>query len=167
MGRRVFFSFHYQADSWRVAQVRNSWLTKGTASQFLDAAEWEKVARNGEKEIKRWIDRQLNGTSVTVVLVGAQTAERRYVRYEIEQSLANGKGLLVIYIHGIKDSEGRTTVQGRNPLDDFQVPETSFLKFLFPTCAASSVFKDYYWHDDNGRERLNDWIEEAARLAGR
>lgn len=55
MGRKVFFSFHHQNDSWRVGQVRNSWLTKGESNAFLDAAEWEAVERKGDAAIKRWI----------------------------------------------------------------------------------------------------------------
>jgi hypothetical protein len=168
MGRKVFFSFHHQNDSWRAGQVRNSWLTKGTANKFFDAADWEAVERKGDATIKRWIDRQLKGTSVTVVLIGTSTAERPYVRYEIEQSIAKGNGLLGIYIHGIKDSDQKTSKQGRNPLDDFLVENTNELtNWLWPKYRLSSVFKTYYWFDHNGRENLNSWIEDAASLAGR
>ncbi|WP_415909244.1 TIR domain-containing protein [Oleiharenicola sp. Vm1] len=168
MGRRVFFSFHHQHDSWRVAQVRNSWLTKGETNQFMDAAAWESVKKKGDAAVKRWIDNQLHGTSVTAVLVGTHTAKRRYVRYEIEQSLARGNGLLAIFIHGLKDRRGETSEEGPNPLDAFSVPNgNSFTNWLFPQCAASSVYPAYYWINDNGRENLNDWIEDAARRAGR
>src|SRR5712671_3696252 len=73
MARRVFFSFHHQQDSWRVGQVRNSWLLqKGTTNTFMDAAAWESVQRKGDASIRTWIDRELVGTGVTVVLIGAQ-----------------------------------------------------------------------------------------------
>jgi len=82
MARRVFFSFHYQDDIWRVSQIRNSRVTKDwEANTFLDAASWESVRRKGEPAVKSWIDRQLDGTGVTVVLIGTQTADRRYVQY--------------------------------------------------------------------------------------
>ncbi|HEY1171342.1 MAG TPA: TIR domain-containing protein [Verrucomicrobiae bacterium] len=100
MARRVFFSFHYQNDIWRVSQVRNSWLLHdGETNTFMDSASWESVKKQGVSAIKSWIDRQLKGTGVTVVLVGSQTAERRYVRYEIEESYKKGNGLLVVFIH--------------------------------------------------------------------
>jgi hypothetical protein len=86
MVRKVFFSFHFQAYAWRVGQVRNSWLTRGETTTFLDSADWEKVKRGGDRAIKNWIDGQLKGTSVTVLLIGADTAGREYVNHEITES---------------------------------------------------------------------------------
>lgn len=67
MARRVFFSFHYERDIWRVNQVRHTWVTKGDIEEagYIDAADFEKVERQGEEAVKRWIDNQLKGTSVT------------------------------------------------------------------------------------------------------
>ena len=49
MSRRVFFSFTARKDSWRVGQVRNSWVAqKGSTNSFLDGADWEAVQRKGE-----------------------------------------------------------------------------------------------------------------------
>lgn len=168
MGRRAFFSFHHQADSWRVGQVRNAWLTKGETNGFVDAAEWEKVERKGDAAIKSWIDDQLAGTSVTVVLIGTDTSTRPYVRYEIEQSISKGNGLVGIYVHGIKDQSQQESEQGPNPLEHFEVENTDFLLNLFiPRCSAAWRYRTYYWFDDNGRDNLNEWIEQAAREAGR
>src|SRR5438309_1609781 len=73
VARRVFFSFHYQRDIVRASQVRNSWVTQDRQTAgFLDAAAWEKVKRGGDAAIEAWIEDQLNGTSVTVVLIGAE-----------------------------------------------------------------------------------------------
>ena len=70
MARRVFFSFKYK-DVSRAMVVRNSWVVQGReAVGFVDAAAFENLKRQGDAAIKRWIDGQLNGTSVTVVLVG-------------------------------------------------------------------------------------------------
>jgi len=41
---------------------------------FIDAANFEKLKKQGDAAIKRWIDDQLKGTSVTVVLVAATHA---------------------------------------------------------------------------------------------
>jgi hypothetical protein len=79
MARRVFFSFHYQEDIWRVNQIRHVGVTKDwEAMPFLDAASWEAVKRKGDAAVKGWIDRQLDGTGVTVVLIGSQTAVQGY-----------------------------------------------------------------------------------------
>jgi Thoeris protein ThsB, TIR-like domain len=170
MARKVFFSFHHQHDSWRVGQVRNSWLTKGEENAFLDAAAWEKVKKKGDASVKAWIDRELKGTSVTVVLIGEKTAARRWVRYELRESYKRGNGLVGVYIHGIKDQNQQTSSRGRNPLDDIKVNVTrSFLRLwdYEVDVSLSDSFSTYYWFDDNGRENLATWIEEAATKAGR
>lgn len=168
MGRRVFFSFHYQYDIWRVSRIRNSWVTKERdTNTFMDAASWESVKKKGATAIKGWIDRQLDGTSVTVVLIGQFTAQRTYVTYEIQQSIARGNGLLGIYIHGMKGSDGTTTLRGPNPLDSFTVKR----EFLFGLTQydekVSNVYRTYDWQIDSGYQNINHWIEEAAQIAGR
>jgi hypothetical protein len=83
MARRVFFSFHYDNDINRSMTVRNSWVTQGKeAAGFIDKAEFEQIKRKGESAIHRWIDRQLEGTSVTVVLIGSETLNRSSVKYK-------------------------------------------------------------------------------------
>lgn len=85
MARRAFFSFHFERDVWRAGQVRNSWVTQDREDAgFWDAAAWESVKRKGDAAVHAWIDGQLKGTSVTVVLIGTETAQRKYVSYEIE-----------------------------------------------------------------------------------
>ncbi|WAM22797.1 MAG: TIR domain-containing protein, partial (plasmid) [Candidatus Methanoperedens sp.] len=108
MARKVFFSFHYKKDNWRAGQVRNSWVTKPDrdSAGFWDSAEWENVKRQGDVAVKRWIDRQLEGTSVTVVLIGSQTASRKWIRYEIQKSYEKGNGIVGIRIHQNKDQNG-------------------------------------------------------------
>ena len=98
MARRVFFSFHYQKDIWRTNVVRNSNVVEGAAAAgFQDASLWEEAKKKGDAAIKKMINlNALEGTSVTVVLIGAETAQRTYVTYEIEQSIAKGNGLLGI-----------------------------------------------------------------------
>lgn len=171
MARQVFFSFHHQKDSWRVGQVRNSWLLqKGTTNKFMDKAAWEAVERKGEAIVKAWIDRQMTGTGVTVVLIGQQTADRPYVKYEIQQSIRQHKGILGIYIHDILDRNRKTTPKGRNPLNDFSAmgdhPWVGFLGVRSKQPLAD-IFQTFDWENDNGRKNMSDWIEEAARRAGR
>lgn len=171
--RRVFFSFHYE-DSWRVNQVRNMWVGYGSeAVRIYDAAAFEQVKRRGDAAIKNWIDQQMNGTSVTVVLIGSQTYARPYVNYEISRSIKRGNGLLGIHINGLKGQDGRTKRLGRNPLDQHQVRINGF--FSDYETAASDYYETF---DGTGwlgfgepyhviAENIGDWVEEAARLAGR
>lgn len=116
MARKVFFSFHYQRDLWRANIVRNSGVIEGIAAAgFYDASLWEEAKRQGDAVVKQLIDAGINGTAVTIVLIGAETANRRYVSYEIEQSIAKGNGLLGIRIDSIKDENGQTDPPGPIP----------------------------------------------------
>ena len=160
--RRVFFSFHYARDVGRIGQIRNSWLTKGTASRFLDAADWESIKRNGDDAVKDWINKQLNGTSVTVVLIGADTANRRWVKYEIAQSIDRKNGLLGLYIHNVKDFRtGATDNRGENPFSKHFGFRSASGQMVYPCCCY------YDWVNDNGQDNLPSWIETAAKQAGR
>jgi hypothetical protein len=148
MARKVFFSFHYARDAWRVSQIRNvNAISRVEKTPFLDAAGWEQVRRQGDAAVRKWIDDQLKGTSVTVVLVGKETSTRPWVKYEIDQSIKLGKGLFAIDISKIKDQHGATDDNGANPLPN-----------QYPL---------YRWNKDNGTENIANWIEEAASEAGR
>lgn len=151
MARRVFFSFHYERDVWRASQVRNSWVTKPDreAAGFWDAAAWEEVKKKGDAAIKAWIREQLKGTSVTVVLIGTETSKRKYVQYEIEQSWERGNGLIGIYIHNMKDKDGRTEPKGKDP---------------FVAMGYKNI-RTYDWVTDKGYDNLGDWVEAAYRRA--
>lgn len=146
MARRVFFSFEY-SDVSRAMVVRNSWVAQGKESAgFIDAAEFEKLEQKGDAAVEGWIDGQLLGTSVTAVLVGANTCASKWVKYEIEQSEARGNGLLGIDISKIKDFNGDTTERcGKTP----------------------TGYPFYLWNNDDGYTNLGDWIEAAAKAAGK
>ena len=159
MARHVFFSFHYQRDIWRVNQVRNSWLTQGnTTADFWDDASWEKVKKQGDQAIKSWINRQMKGTSVTVVLIGFETSNRKYVKYEIQKSYEENKGILGIRIHNLKNQYGYTDYQGANPLDILAVNGTPLSQIQ---SGYDNLYKTYDWDLDNGYHNIGNWIEEA------
>lgn len=167
MPRKVFFSFHYDRDIWRVGQIRNSWVTQGTANTdagWLDHAEWETVKRGGDTAIKRWIDNNLQGSSVTVVCIGKETAYRPWVRYEIERSYEKGNGIIGISIHNLGDRTGQTDLAGPNPFDRVTIPPRAFLS---SPIKLSSIVPIYDWRHQNGRINLGNWVEIAARKAGR
>jgi hypothetical protein len=146
MARKTFFSFEY-GDVSRAMVVRNSWVTQGReAAGFIDAAAFETLKKKGDSAIKAWIDDQLDGTSVTVVLVAKDTCDSRWVKYEIEKSVEIGNGLLGIDISKIKDLRGETTERCG------QIP---------------TGYAFYYWNNNDGYHNLGDWIEKAAKAAGR
>lgn len=132
--RRVFFSFHYGADIWRANQVRNSWRyqkeDQREAFGWFDASIWESSRRSGDESLKTLIRGGLANTSVTCVLAGTLTFSRRWVRYEIAQSVVRGNGLLSVKINGLKDQYSRPGLDGPNPLDYmgvYRVPDGRIL----------------------------------------
>lgn len=157
MARRVYFSFHYK-DVWRANQVRNSWVTKRDreSAGFFDSAEFEAVKKQGDAAIKRWIDRNLEGTSVTVVIIGQDTCNRRWVRYEIQKSMERGNGIIGVYAHNLGDQNGATCQQGE--LDFGKVDGEHDFSDLYPV---------YDWVNDDGYNNIGDWIDTSALAAGR
>lgn len=156
MVKRAFFSFHYKNDVSRANIVRNSWVTQGTeAAGFIDKAEFEKIRRTGDEAIKRWIDNQLKGTSVTVVLIGSETLDRPYVKYEIEQSYKKGNAIIGVKIGKIKDLNGNTSVS-QNHVKIVGYDDNSNLLWFNE---ISSGIYDYV--DNNGYNNLGTWIKNA------
>jgi len=146
VARRTFFSFKYE-DVSRAMVVRNSWVTKEKeAAGFIDAADFEELEKEGDDAIRDWIDEQLDGTTVTAVLVGEDTCSSKWVKYEIDRSKELGHGLLGIDISKIKDLSGETSERcGKIP----------------------TGYNFYLWNKDEGYDNLGDWIEEAAKDAGK
>lgn len=162
MARKVFFSFHYDRDVHRVVQVRNSWVIreKGEATPFYDKAEFE-TAKKRAGGIEKWIEEQLKGTSVTVVLFGAETYEREWVRYEIKRSYELGKGILAIDIHSVRHPQTGADQAGVNPLSYWQVQAGG------QKVPMSTLYGQYDWVRDDGYKNMPTWIEAAAKAAGK
>ena len=147
MARRVFFSFDYRR-VWKVNQIRNiPNITGVAAAGFADASLWEEAKKKSDAAIKKMIDQALERTSVTVVFIDYGTQGRKFINYEIDQSLARGNGLVGVKIHNVKDSSGNTGTEG-----------------AAPTQIAANGFKTYTY---SNADRLAAWIEEAAKKAGK
>ncbi len=159
MARRAFFSFHYKPDCWRVAQVRNMGVIEGNSP--VSDNDWEAVKRGGEKAIKAWIDGQLHGRSCTVVLVGEKTAGRKWIKYEIKETWNAGKGVVGVYVHNLKDSDGNRSQKGRNPFDDITIEGeklSTVVKLYDPPHKSSSYVYDHI------KENIADWVEKAIQI---
>ena len=162
MARRVFFSFHYENDINRAMVVRNSWVVQGIKeANFIDKASFETVKRQGEQAVHNWIDKQLNGTSVTVILIGADTLNRPYVQYEICESIRRGNGIIGIYINAIKDMN-----YGISPKGNTHTVIGTYdngTKAYFDSVADAI----YDYINDNGYKNLGNWIEVSAKKHGK
>lgn len=113
--QKVFFSFEYNKDAWRAAQIRN--VCKGSIDVLATDCDWEKVRVKSDNAIKEWIDGQIALSTCVVVLIGATTAYRKWVLYEIEKAYELHKGLVGIYVHKIRNVVGDRTGKGKNPFE--------------------------------------------------
>lgn len=161
MTRQVFYSFHYKPDVMRVSQVRN--IGSIEANKPARDNDWETVKSGKDLAIKRWIANQMKGRSCTVVLVGSETANRKWINHEIIESWKKRIGVVGIRIHGLKNTDGLTSKMGANPFD--------YITFSESKKKLSSIVKCYNPSGANSKEKyawiakhLSNAIEEAIRI---
>lgn len=162
--RRVFYSFHYKPDNWRAAQVRNIGVVDGNRPATDN--DWETVKRGGDATIKLWISNEMRGKSCTVVLVGSNTAGRKWINHEIVESWDRGMGVVGIRIHGLKALGGHESNIGGNPFDCIKLGDSGKCLSAIVRCynPAGATSKDRYaWISDN----LSEKVEEAIRIRER
>ena len=158
MRRRTFFSFHYKPDAERAAQVRNMGMVDG--NNPVSDNDWETVKKGGDAAIKRWIADQMDGRSCTVVLVGSNTANRKWINHEIVESWDDRMGVVGIYIHGLKNLDGHIASKGDNPFDydDTGKKLSSIVKCYTPSGKNSK--EQYAWI----KKYLSAAVEEAIKI---
>jgi hypothetical protein len=101
--------------------------------------------------------------SCTVVLIGSKTADRKWINHEIVRSWNEGMGVVGIYIHGLKNSEGYISDKGDNPFD--------YIAYGDDGKKLSAIVNCYNPTGANSRERydwistyLSDAVEEAIKI---
>lgn len=165
MKRQVFYSFHYEQDSRRAAQIRNIGVIEG--NRPVSDNEWETVKRGGDDAIRRWINSNLEYRSCLIVLIGQHTSERRWVEYEICQAWNKGMGVFGIYIHNIKDPlfckfgySGKSNM-GYNPFHKIKFkngyPLSSVVKCYNPN--SYDAYRDI-------ANNIETWVELAIKQRG-
>jgi hypothetical protein len=125
--------------------------------------DWETIVQGGNVAIRQWIDNQMYGKTCNIVLIGAETAGRKWINYEIESAWNSNRGVLGVYIHRLKHFDGYQSYMGRNPFEDFtmtgsQKKLSSIVRAYNPPYANS---KDVYAYI---KANLATWIEEAIEI---
>lgn len=159
--RKVFYSFHFDNDCWRTGQVRNIGVIEGNST--VSDHDWEKVKKGGDAAIQKWIDNQLYGRSCTVVLVGEKTRGRKWIKYEIEKSWNDGKGVVGICIHNLLNQDGNSSEIGANPFGDFTIKSngeklSDIVNLYNPPYKISINVYKYI------SENISSWVEEAIEI---
>ena len=159
MACRTFYSFNFKDDSQRVAKVKNMGVVEGQT--ILSSNDWEDVKAGGEGAIKKWIDEQMAGKSCVIVLIGARTAGRRWVDYEIKKGWADGRGLVGVYIHNLTDLNDNQTAKGANPFSKFTIGDKDLDSVVKAYDPPSTTSANVYSHI---KENLPGWVEEAIDI---
>ena len=97
--------------------------------------------------------------SCIVVLIGKTTSSRKWVKYEIEKAYELNKGIVGIYIHGLKDKDGYQTDKGFNPFNNVTTYRGERLS-KYVTCFDSVYQTSRYVYKDI-EENIERLIEEA------
>lgn len=103
MARRIFISYQNK-DQMRAKGFNLLRWNQNVDVEFVGRHLLDPVDSNNRDYIRAKIKEQLDGTSVTVVLIGEETAQSDWVADEIRWSLEKGNGILGIRL----DSAGET-----------------------------------------------------------
>lgn len=161
MARKCFYSFHYVPDNWRVSKIRNIGAVEG--NKPASDNDWETVTGGGDKKIKDWIAGQMKWRTCTVILIGSNTADRKWINHEIKESWNKGMGVLAIHIHNITDSNDNQSSKGSNPLyyvthEPTKKRLSTIAKTYDPPRTTSTEVYGYI------SDHIEDWIDEAIRI---
>ena len=158
--RRTFYSFHFDNDAWRAGQVRNVGVTEHDEPVSDNA--WEEVKRGGDAAIQKWINDQMSTRSCVIVLIGSQTANRKWVNYEISKAWNDKKGLLGIYVHRLLNQDRKVSTKGSNPFSYIKLKNgLTIANYPENVTAYDPPYtnsKDAYGYI---KDNLEGWVEDA------
>jgi hypothetical protein len=163
LARKCFYSFHYDADCVRASQVRKIGAIEGNPATSDN--DWEAITSGGDKAIADWIAAQMKGKTCAIILVGENTANRKWINHEIVKAWDSGLGVVGIRIHGLKNFAGETALAGNNPFDYIthsatMKPLSQIVKLYDPVGADSKA--KYAWIADNLAAKVEDAIAIRA-----
>ncbi len=143
MARRIFISYQHD-DQMQAKGFNLQGSNPKVAFEFVGRHLLDPVDSENEEYIKRKIREQISGTSVTVVIIGEETAYSEWVAWEIKESSNKEKpnGIVGILLKGATP-----------PHRDSPVGEA-----LYETGAEIIEWK---------QEEVKAAIERAAKAAGR
>jgi hypothetical protein len=154
--KQCFLSFHYKPDSWRVQQIKN--IGSIAEQPLLAANKWEEIKKQGDAAVEKWIDNNMKGKDCLIVLVGAKTAGRRWVKYEIKKAWEEGLGVMAVYVHNLKDVSGEQSEKGSDPFVGLKVNGENVVGTVYDPPYKTSTY--VYEHI---ADNIEDWVEAAIK----
>ncbi len=159
--RKIFPSYHWGEDVWRVNQIVNkSHVLGAEAAGFIKNVENEQLKLASDAKVKAWIDEQAKGCSCMITFVGEKTYQRDWVKYEMELAISNNMGKLIVFLDDMKDMDGSMCKKGIDPYKYHGMYSST-------PSSTSYEIKQYSYINDNGKDNIADWIEDACKRAGK
>lgn len=111
--RKVFVSYHHEYDQWWANFFSNQYAERYDI--FYDSSLDDEIDSEDPEYINRAIrENYIVGTSITIVLCGAETWKRRYVDWEIYSTLHHKHALLGVALPtAVRDAYGNIIVPDR------------------------------------------------------
>lgn len=143
-GVNVFISYYYDKDNEIAKQIYNI-VNQDCFNQFTVIREDYK--KDGESEIKRWVDDQLERAKITILLISNETLNRKYVSYELKKSIENRNVIIPILID-----------RSNNNYTSEQIKQIRAALKMLGIDKSIAIKK---WYADNGNENIVTWLYEA------
>lgn len=149
---RVFVSYHHKGNQLAVADFRTKFSE--TLEVFTDSSIERAADSTNVNYLARVCREAITGTSVTIVMVGRQTGGRKFVDWEIMDTLEKRHGLLGILLPGLDSNDAWIPDRLRDNINTGYAPYR-----YYPSTAADlrSMISDAYNADttliDNTRSR--------------
>ena len=142
MPQKVLFVFDVEHDAHRVGQIGDM-PTVVVKKLLSDETQWARIRTKGDQTVQKLMDKAIDQTTATVVLIGGHTDKKDYVRCCIRETIRKGHPLVGIQIHHLEDEQGRVDNPGPKPA---RIKSSGFNVYKYVNAAA-----------------LVQRIEEAAR----
>ena len=185
---KIYFS--HDLDEPRADVVRNRWLAQpgNEEAGFFGMLTWGDATRGGPATVKRLLSAAFADTSVTCVLIGPETAGKRWVRFEIIESIERRNLLVGVHVGAIPDRSRKIVGASKNPFEELaiavaddgasvrvlQYAENQWVPYEdkpgWPLARRapvsrwgklvqlSALYRVYDWVADNGPENFEKWI---------
>lgn len=154
----VFYSFHFDKDVMRVQQIRNIGAIED--NEPVSKNQWEEVKQKGDAAIENWIDDNMKYRRCIIVLIGSETASRRWVRREIVKAWNDHRGVFGIYIHNVKCPRGGTCAKGDNPFAKISMESGNGTLAGHLTCHEPGMFAY-----STIKDCMQGWVDDAIAEA--
>lgn len=158
MNKKVFFCYDYENDTDRAMVVKEVWGEP--SDDFISTNEFSRLSIGSKVKLYDWIDKQLDGTVLTVILLGNKTLDMPYVQYAVKRSLEHKNGLLGIFINTIVsesipkalDAEKYWRKNSTTQIDTVE----GYPRYFNEVCSEVHDF-----NSELGYTNLKNWIQSA------